>query len=176
MKDPKRFDSLWERAHSLIEDFERRYSSYSNCRMRLGGEPPFQLVIARDEKGFTKAILYFASSETLKGHVSPSGFSTEDARMCEVLKRLFEYVTADAAQSSRDARTDLQKKRDAFMQRFRKENDQEHSVEVDGVSSGFQLLVKPGVFSPEIEVAKKTLYKAIQTAAGIVWGTDPDPE
>ena len=169
LKNKTQFSLMWDRARGFTEDFGQRFSSYSNFKMRLGGDPPFQLIIASDEEGFTKAVLYFASEETLRGDVKPSGFSTEDARMCEVLNRLFDHVTAEAVQNAKDKRTDLQRKRDAVLQSLRKEKDQEYDLEMDDVSKGFRLLVKPGVFPPEIEVVKKSFYGAIESAANLVW-------
>ena len=166
LHSPDRFNELYKYATKQIDTFQ----SYSNlAHIRLGAEPPFQIIIARNEQGYRKAILYFSSTATLDRSLPVSGFVTEDARMGEVLEMLFKYVSDNAVDPARDPRSPVQRERDFDLQLCRDKRVHDYELPVDQVAPGFKLLVKPEVFPPDIALAQNAFSDAIDAAVKIVW-------
>lgn len=169
LHNPNRFDGLYDLGRKQIESFQTNYSNRTNLTFRLGAEPPFQIIIARNEQGNRKAILYFSSTATLGRNLPVSGFATEDARMGEVLEMLFQYVSDAAVDPARDPRSSLQRERDFELQICRDKRGQDYELPVEQVAPGFKLLVKPEVFPPDIALAGNSFHDAIGAAVDLLW-------
>src|SRR5579864_3492162 len=104
LKDPGRWQKLLNKGREQIDRFQDQFKNRSNLTMRFGDEPGYQIIIARDRRGVTKAILFFSSSVTLARGINPSGFYTEDGRMVTVLEKLFDQELDVAKKALEDPR------------------------------------------------------------------------
>ncbi|HKV95446.1 MAG TPA: class I SAM-dependent methyltransferase [Candidatus Angelobacter sp.] len=173
-KRMENFKRLYNLGRTQIERFQTRYSGRTNFKLKWSGDPPFQIVIAHDEPGIFKSILYFATTSTLERGLKVSGFYTEDFRMGGLLDSVFQYVSTAAVDAADDPRTQLQRDRDFELQCFfeDKTSDYELKLELPNTKSklqGFKLFVEQGVFPPEIALAKNAFFDAIIKAVPLVW-------
>lgn len=173
--DPMRnFRQLYDLGRTQIESFQAKYSKQPMFKLKWSSDPPFQIVIARNELGDSRSILYFATTSTLERGLPVSGFYTEDARMGELLDSVFQYVSAAAVDAAADQRTSLQRDRDFELQCFCEEKTLAYDLDLTFPGTGskldkFKLFVDQGVFPPEIALAKNAFFEAIAKAAMEVW-------
>lgn len=170
----RNFSQLYNLGRTQIESFQAKYSKQPKFKLKWSSDPPFQIVIARDELGVFKSILYFATTSTLERGLPVSGFYTEDARMGDLLDRVFQYVSASAVDAAADQRTARQRDRDFELQCFCEEKTAAYDLELTVPGPGskldkFKLFVDQGVFPPEIALAKNAFLEAIAKAAAEVW-------
>ena len=175
-KRMQNFKRLYNLGRTQIEVFQTRYSGRPNFKLKWSGDPPFQIVIARDELGTFKSILYFATTSTLERGLKVSGFYTEDGRMGDLLDSVFQYVSTAAIDAADDPRTPKQRDRDFELQCFLEEKTSDYELTLDLPNTksklhGFKLFVEQGIFPPEIALAKNAFFDAINKAVPLVWGS-----
>jgi hypothetical protein len=180
-KTKENFKRLYNLGRTQIEGFQTRYSGRVNFKLKWSGDPPFQIVIARDELGVFKSILYFATTSTLESGLRVSGFYTEDSRMGGLLDSVFQYVSTAAEDAANDPRTQLQRDRDFELQCFFEDKTSDYDLPLDlpdtkSKLQGFKLFVEQGVFPPEIALAKNSFWDAIAKAAVLVWNGVDDKD
>lgn len=173
LNQPDRSHELYDHARRQIEFFQSNYCDTANLTFRLGAEPPFQIIISRNEQGHHKAILYFSSAASLSGNLPAWGFATEDDRMAKVLESLFQYVSEAAIDASQDPRSSLQKERDSELLILRNKRNQGIELAFDQITPGFKLIVKPEVFPPDIALARNSFVDAIGKGVELVWKNTP---
>ncbi len=174
LRDPNCFAKLLSRGTKQIQKFQDDYREHKNLTMKFGEEPGYQIIIARDEKGISKAILFFSSSQTLIRGIKPVGFSTEDATMVKVLEMLFDQCSDAAKEAPDDPRTLRQRERDSQLQVLHEQEGAEaREIKVDVIAPGFTLIVRPEVFPPDFELAGEGFIHAIEKSAAIVWKDVP---
>src|ERR1039457_862921 len=176
LKDPTRFEELLDRGRKQIDRFQDDYQNRTNLTMKFGEEPGFQIIIAKDEKGISKAILFFSSSHTLTRNIKPSGFYTEDGTMVKVLEMLFDQQLDIAKKGLEDPRTPSQRKRDMRLQVLHGQKPGDREVPADEIAAGFKLVVRAEVFPPDIELAGRLFSKAIKQSAEQVWKDVPNED
>jgi release factor glutamine methyltransferase len=168
------YDVLFNRGRKGIEDFQAAYANRKNFTFKFGSDPPCQVIIARDEKGNRKSIFYLSSTSTLRRGLPPSGFYTEESRMGDVLDHVFQYVSGGAADPPEDSRTLLQRDRDFQLQMEAQKHAEDSWHECPQIAAGFKLLVKKGVFPPDIALAADDFAGAVEQAADLVWKGVPE--
>ena len=170
LKDPSAFAKLLDRGTKQIQKFQDDYRGKTNLTMKFGEEPGYQIIIARDEKGASKAILFFSSSRTLTRDIKPAGFSTEDGTMVKVLEMLFDQCSDASKEAAEDPRTARQRERDSQLQILHEQKGtRPREIPADAVAPKFTLLVNPEVFPPDFELAGSGFTQAIEKAVEIVW-------
>jgi len=173
LKQPDRFEELLKRGRNQIQKFQDDYlrppNARTNLTMKFGDEPGYQIIIARDEKGTSKAILFFSSKHTLMRGIKPSGFSTEDGTMVKVLEMLFDQCSDAAKEALEDPRTPKQRERDARLQVLHESKPGNREISADDIAPGFKLLVTSEVFPPDIELAGQGFAKAIEQSVERLW-------
>src|SRR5579864_1002129 len=166
------FEGLYNSGRQQIEAFLTKYSAKQCFTLKWGDDPPFQIIIARNAQGISKCIFYFASNSTLERGLDVLGFLTEDARMGDVLDRVFKYVS-DSADRAEDLRTPRQRDRDFELQSFWERNRTDRSITVPEIAPNFELIVRQGIFPPDIALAKGAFDHAIVKSANRVWNQVP---
>lgn len=169
LKQSDLFEELLNRATKQMQRFQDDYRKRTNLSMKFGEEPGYQIIIARDEKGISKAILFFSSSHTLTRGIQPSGFSTEDSTMVKVLEMLFDQASEAAKEALEDPRTPKQRERDSRLQVLHEHKGGNREIPANEIAQGFTLLVKAEVFPPDIELAGNGLSTAIEQSVARVW-------
>ena len=170
------YETLFNRGRKGTEKFQTEYSKRPNFKLRFSGDPPFQVIIARDEKGNRRSILYLSSTGTLRRGLPPSGFYTEESRMGDVLQNVFSYISASAVDAPEDPRTSKQRDRDFDLQLDSEKRPRDFELDYPNIAPGFKLLVKKGVFPPDIALAAGDFEAAIAQAVNLVWADVPEKD
>jgi predicted RNA methylase len=170
LKDTTRLQALFRTASKDVEDFQQlarvRDKSFS---LRLGQEPPFQLIVVQDGGGKRTAVFYFASTGTLKDNLPVTGIVTQDDRMTTVMEHLFEYSRKAAEADIVDPRTEPQRQRDDELLEFLTAKTRPYEVTLDSIAPGFSLVVHEGVFPVDLSLGGETLVDGVDKAVEETW-------
>lgn len=168
LKD-KRLEFL-DNARDYIGRFKQAAES-KTFRLRECDSSPAQIVIASsgNPKKPKTGLVFYATAESLQPNRRVTGFVTTDPRMIQLLEYVFEHFTTISAAATRDTRTSIQRQRDNELARLSREQPDELAVELPYLPKGYNLVVKNGVFPPDIEIAHDALVRGIQRTIKDVW-------
>jgi methylase of polypeptide subunit release factors len=170
------YKNLLDRGRRGIEEFQDRFSKRPKFDLKFGGDPPFQVIISRDEQGVRRSILYLSSTGTLRRGLPPSGFYTEESRLGELLENVFNYIAESAIAAPADPRSQKQRNRDFQLQVESTQRLGDYDVVYERIAPGFRLLVQQRVFPPEIALANDVFGDAIEEAVQLIWANVSEAE
>jgi len=170
LKNPDKAQDLFQIAREDVEFFQQfTQGKHPAFSLRLGDEPPFQIILGNDGGGQRSGIFYFASTETLNRQLPVSGFVTQDNRMTMLMDHLFDFSSGASTESVVDTRTSIQRERDAELIGFWASHQGLYEVPARSIAPGLLLVVHPNIFPPDISLGGDTLLTGVEEAATQVW-------
>lgn len=157
-------DLLIRACDDLIE-FGQLAISREGAELRIGPEPPHNVILAKNSKGERRGLLYLASTSTLKGNVEVKGLDIGSSQFGIAIEELFEFMWKSldpAGYASFDQRTCNHLLRDRDLVNLHKQQTKEsRDVNVGGI----ELRVLRDVFPPDHGYGIPLILESIATVA-----------
>lgn len=174
-RDASLSGKLFRTAQDDLSHFQALAKVKPNFKLRTGEDPPLQIILAKDSRGRSKGIIYFANTATITKGVMVSGFRSEDSRTTAVMDQLFEFVRASAVDAIEDPRDSDQRDRDAELMTYRNGKAPIYKAPFPEIHPGLEIEITERVFPADKALARGLFVEAIKDAAGVVWRDIPTP-
>lgn len=153
------------RARDDLIEFGQLAISQECAQIRIGPEPPHNVILATASNGDRKGLLYLASTSTLNAKVDVKGLEIDDNQFGLALSELFEYMwkgLSNADYVAFDQRTHNHLVRDRELLKFYQAQTTDYrDVEVGGIA----LRVYRDVFPPDRGFGIPLILSTIDNAA-----------
>lgn len=158
-------NELLIRARDDLIEFGQLVVNQERAELRIGLEPPYNIILAKNSKGGRRGLLYIASTSTLKAKVEVQGLDIGSSQFGKVIEEMFEFMWKSLdpeGYASFDQRTCIHLLRDRQLENLHKQQTKEaQDVEVGGI----KLNVLPDVFPPDQGYGIPLILESIATVA-----------
>jgi len=159
------FQELLIRARDNLIEFGQLATNRKGIELRIGPEPPYNVILAKKSSGETRGLIYLASTTTLRGKVEVKGLDIDSSQFGAALEQLFEYMwNLERSYNFRvyDQRTHKHILRDCELVGFYKKHQEKfRDVKVENI----ELRVYKEVFPPDFGLGIPLIIKTIDLVA-----------